>query len=92
MWEQFIEDWENAKTEGITMKYKGVVTYRVDGGKCVYERGGFDNVVDATKWITDRFAHLMIHWADINENGFIVWGEVTDEESYSDGYELHCGC
>lgn len=96
MWEQFIVDWEKAKAEAkaevAAMKYKGIVTYKADGGRCVYERDGFDNVVDATKWIADRFTYLMLHWADIDENGIIVWGEVTDGKSFSDGYELHCGC
>ena len=95
MWEQFIEDWEKAKAEVAAMKYKCIVTYEADGGRLVFERDGFDNVADATKWISDRFTYLMLHWADIDENGIIVWGEVTDGTngiSYSDGYELHCGC
>lgn len=99
MWEQFIEDWEKAKAEAkaevAAMKYKGIVTYQANDGRCVYECNGFDKVADATKWIADRFAYLMLHWADIDENGIIVWGEVTNVTngiSYSDGYELHCGC
>lgn len=90
MWEQFIVDW--ARAEVAAMKYKCIITYKANGGRLVHERDGFDNVADATKWIAERITYLMLHWADIDENGIIVWGEVTDGKSFSDGYELHCGC
>lgn len=77
--------------------YKGYVSYDLlDGGKCVYEHGGFSSVKDATKWVSGILANIMLNWGNINENGFIVHVEVCDEGNecgvgFTDTYDLSIG-
>lgn len=56
------------------------------------EYRGFDNVEDATKCLSERFAYLMLYWAGINENGLEIYGEVSNaDDTFFDRYHLRCG-
>lgn len=83
------------------MTYKGYVSYLSDYGKWgheqwSHEQGGFDSIEDATKWVADTFANLMLNWAMIDKNGIVVHGEVCDEGEedsigFTNMYDLRCG-
>lgn len=59
----------------------------------LYTFEGFNSYDDAIKWVSKKFFQLMTHWADIDENGIVIFGEVYDEneEHFSELHELRCG-
>lgn len=79
------------------MTYKGYVGYVSHSNeRWSVERGGFNTVADATKWVSGIFARLMQGWAKIDENGIEIHGEVCDEGDedsvgFTDMYDLTCG-
>ena len=53
---------------------------------------GFSTAKKATEWLSEKMVWFMMHWADINPNGFVVDAEVyTDDDTFSDLYEFHFG-
>lgn len=76
------------------MTYKGCVSYKNScGHKYTCECSGFETVEDATMWVGEQFAHLMLNWGEIDEEGIVVNAEVCDENGgFSDLYTLRCGC
>ncbi len=78
------------------MTYMAGVYYDSNGASMHYEKYGFNTVKEATGWLHNTLKLFMLNWATIDENGIIVRGEVhddaDDEYTFSDLYELRCGC
>lgn len=73
--------------------YVASVSYPIDGGSCVYRRDDFIDVRSATLWALERIDYLVLHWADIDDNGFKITATVeSDDGDFCDRYEIKCCC
>lgn len=76
--------------EAIT--YTARISYKVDGGTCIYKREYFGDVESATRWAFEHITEIALHWGEINPGGLYISATVeTSNGSFSDIYEIKCG-